>query len=73
MNVELIVRYWPMISYLQQRVHSDEDSDLDMEADAATIRREEAKAARLAREADRREELLEKQRREEKLRRKLGK
>jgi hypothetical protein len=42
-----------------------------MEADAETIRREEARAAKLAREADRIEEEREMRRAEEKRRRKL--
>ncbi|KAJ9117517.1 hypothetical protein QFC22_004367 [Naganishia vaughanmartiniae] len=45
------------------------DSEDDMEADAATIRKEEARAARQAREDDRREEEAERKRAAEKKRR----
>ncbi|GHJ85097.1 hypothetical protein NliqN6_1499 [Naganishia liquefaciens] len=54
--------------YLSRDRHSD--SEDDMEADAATIRKEEARAARQAREDDRREEAEERRRAEEKRRRK---
>ncbi len=58
---------------LPRRPRRDYDSDnsSDMEADAATIAREEARAARLAREADRREEAEEARRAEEKRRRRM--
>lgn len=56
---------------MRNPTYSDEDSD--MEANAATIRKEEARAARLAREQDRIEEELERKRKEEKMRRKAGK
>jgi hypothetical protein len=56
------------ISYLSRDRASD--SEDDMEADAATIRKEEARAARQAREDDRREEAEERRRAEEKRRRK---
>jgi hypothetical protein len=58
---------------LRHNVYSDEEPDLDMEANPETIRKEEARAARLAREADKKEEEMEKKRREEKMRRKSGK
>lgn len=56
------------VSYLSRDRASD--SEDDMEADAATIRKEEARAARQAREDDRREEAEERRRAEEKRRRK---
>lgn len=56
---------------MSRTVYSDDESD--MEANAEDIRKEEARTARLAREADRREEELEKMRKQEKMRRKMGK
>lgn len=50
----------------------DDSSSSDMEASPAAIAREEARAARLAREADRLEEEKEKRRAEEKRRRRLA-
>lgn len=55
---------------MRRTAYSDDESD--MEANAETIRKEEARAARLAREADRQEEELEKRRKQEKLKRKMG-
>jgi hypothetical protein len=61
------------IRYMRNTTFSDEDSDLDMEANAATIAKEEARAARLAREQDRQEEEMERKRKEEKMKRRAGK
>lgn len=58
--------------YMRNTTFSDEDSD-DMEANAATIAKEEARAARLAREQDRLEEEMERKRKEEKMKRRAGK
>ncbi len=52
--------------------YADDSSSSDMEATPAAIAREEARAARLAREADRLEEEKEKRRAQEKRRRRLA-
>jgi hypothetical protein len=62
------------VLYVSDYIHRyiDDSSSSDMEASPAAIAREEARAARLAREADRLEEEKEKRRAEEKRRRRLA-